>query len=36
MDKYSTYVIIVYVLTFVILVGYLAYIALRLRQEDRE
>jgi hypothetical protein len=35
-DKYSTYVIIVYALTFIILAGYLAFIALRLRQEDRE
>ncbi|WP_291430992.1 hypothetical protein [Deinococcus sp.] len=31
MDKYTAYVVVVYVVTFVLLVGYLAWIWLRLR-----
>ena len=31
MDKYATYVIVVYAVTFVILVGYLGWMWLRLR-----
>ncbi|WP_081908945.1 heme exporter protein CcmD [Deinococcus sp. YIM 77859] len=39
MDKYSGYVVIVYVVTFVLLAAYLAWIGLRLRalrEEERE
>lgn len=36
MDKYSGYVLITYLVTFIILVGYLAWVWWRLRQEDRE
>ncbi|GAA5532698.1 heme exporter protein CcmD [Deinococcus metallilatus] len=39
MDKYAGYVIVVYVVTFVLLGGYLAWMWLRLRglrEEDRE
>ncbi|WP_161881292.1 heme exporter protein CcmD [Deinococcus alpinitundrae] len=36
MDKYSGYVIVTYAVTFVILIGYLAWVWLRLRQEDKE
>ena len=39
MDKYSAYVIVVYAVTFVLLLAYLVWMALRLRalrEEDRE
>ncbi|SMB92603.1 hypothetical protein SAMN00790413_01654 [Deinococcus hopiensis KR-140] len=39
MDKYSGYVLVVYVVTFALLLGYLAWMWLRLRrtsEEDRE
>ncbi|WP_293914652.1 heme exporter protein CcmD [Deinococcus sp.] len=36
MDKYSGYVIVIYVVTFVILVGYLAWVGWRLSQIRRE
>ncbi|AZI43146.1 heme exporter protein CcmD [Deinococcus psychrotolerans] len=36
MDKYSGYVLITYVVTFVILIGYLGWVWWRLRQEERE
>ena len=36
MDKYGAYVIITYVVTFVILVGYLAWVWARLAQERKK
>ena len=36
MDKYSGYVVITYIVTFVILIGYLVWVWWRLQQEDRE
>ncbi len=36
MDKYSGYVLVTYIVTFVILISYLAWVWWRLRQEDRE
>jgi len=35
-DKFSGYVIVSYVVTFAVLFGYLGWLWLRLRQEQRE
>ena len=35
MDKFSGYVVWAYIVTFVVLIGYLGWLWLRLRQEQR-